>query len=360
MNSDCFIILSSGVALGVYIPPLIINKQLRTKGINTEFYVIETLIQEEKIDNILKNKFVFHRNFKIALIGQKLSEKSDYGLDKGKIQQLYYLWDEKLIKRFLVFSGFWVPLVENYLATRNHIDYAVDFCHLDSSISTSWKNHGLSKINYRDIWFFNICNSKINYYIEISDKRPIEFNDRDKRFVIHGGGWGMGTYKEKIQELKNHKIKLDIINYEISDINENNSEDIRNFLIDPKWKTWEKCNLEYIFPPFCQITDNKYNKFDCSNKYPAIYDLIRNSIGIISKPGGATLIDSFSSATPIIFLEPFGDYERRNAILWKKLGFGIDYFQWILMDCSTDILWQMHKNLTRMLAKTQNIIDLYV
>jgi hypothetical protein len=359
MSTGKILILSSGVALGVYVPPLIINNQLRSRGINTDFYVIENLIQNSKISNILKNKIAFHRNFKLALIGQKYSKMSNYGLDDEKVSLLFLNWDKFEIVKILVFSGFWLPVVEKYLETRNDKDQIVDFCHLDSSVSTSWSGYQSFKIPYRDIWYFNLKQTKVNYYLKICDKMTVDFKIRDKRFVIHGGGWGMGTYKEKILELRKHRVNLDIINYEKNDFNFE-IEGSRNFLIDSNWKTWEKYNGEYIFPPFCQVMDNKANKFIYSNEFPSIYTLISEGIGIISKPGGATLIDSFSSATPIIFLEPFGEYEKANAKLWIELGFGIEYSKWIYMNCSTDIFLEMHENIKKIQSYTENFINLYV
>ncbi len=263
------------------------------------------------------------------------------------------------ISRFLVFSGFWSAIIDDYIKSRANRDFQVDLCHLDSSVSTSWKNCGLNETNHRQIWFFNLHENRVYYHVRISDKPAIKFKNRQKRFVIHGGGWGMGTYREKIRDLTDLQIKLDIINYETDDINDRIG-DHRYYMIDPDWKTWERFNAKYIFPPFTQIPDNNQVEFDYNAKYPAVYALIRNSYGIISKPGGATLLDSLSSATPIIFLEPFGDYEKDNATLWKKLGFGIDYNQWISMKCSTEVLLRMHENIQKILSKTQNILDLYI
>ena len=360
MKTSSILFLSSGVALGVYVPPLIMSNQLRAKGINTEFFVIENLIHENKLGNILMNKYAFHRSFKTALVGQKLSEKSDYGIDNQKVQLLYDQWDKIRIKKFLVFSGFWASIIDYYLETRKLNSDLVDLCHLDAAVSSSWKNHDSIMRKYRNVWFFNLQKTTVNYQIKVTDTPLVDFKDRSRRFVIHGGGWGMGTYREKMQELNDLKIRLDIINYEPHDLN-NRANDNRNFMIDPEWKTWEKkSNGEYAFPPFAQINDNLPIRFDYNAKYPGVYDLIRNSYGIISKPGGATLMDSFSSATPIIFLEPFGDYEEANAMLWKRSGFGVDYNHWISMGCSTDLLWQMHNKLKKAILNTKNIMSLYV
>jgi len=360
MNKGTLVILSSGVALGAYIPPLIIHNQLKEKGVDTQFYVIENLIRKDKQDNILKNKFAFHRDFNVALVGQKLSQKSDYGIDQELVETLFSQWRKVKIVNFLIFSGFWLPIIEKYIERYNISDYKVDLCHLDSSISSSWKYKELNKSNFRHLWFYKLSDKKVNFCLKISESPPTKFKDRNNQFVIHGGGWGMGTYKEKINELKKHKIKLDIINYEINDVECEKTNGYRYFMIDPKWRTWDKYKSRYIFPPFGQLDNNNNINYSCNASHPGVYDLIKDNYGIISKPGGATLLDSFASGTPVIFLEPFGDYERDNATLWKNLGFGIDYEEWVSLGCATDILYQMHFNIIKMSSKVQNFINLYV
>lgn len=357
MKSNINIILSSGVALGAYVPPLLVYNHLKALGYNAEFFVIENLIDDKKKNNIIKNKFAFHRNFKIALTGQKLSERSDYGINSEKVQLLYKEWDKLNAKKFSVFSGFWTRIVEDYILSREVVDYQVYLCHLDADISTSWKNYTLTKIKMKNIWMFNLQRKEVAYYIKVTSDLPKAFKKRSKRFVIHGGGWGMGTYVNKVPELKKYNIDLDIINYEPDDIKDKVRRN-RYFMIDPEWRTWEKYNSHYIFPPFKELYDPNAS-YDFSAKYPSVYDLIRNSYGIISKPGGATLIDSFSSSTPIIFLEPYGEYERSNAELWKSLGFGLDFKTWLLMNCQTEVLGEMHNNLKKALSKSENFISIY-
>jgi hypothetical protein len=357
-NSDGILILTCGVALGTYIPSLILCKQLKKRDKNSELFVIESLLSDNKQQNILKTKFAFHRDFQVALMGQRITGISDYSIDETKRQSIYEQWDNVSIVKILIFSGFWLPVVENYINTRKRKNISVDFCHLDSTLSTSWKKNKFNKINHREIWFYNLNDNKVYYNLNISLTPPIDFKLRHNRYVIHGGGWGVGTYKEKIKELSNNNINLDIICYEPKEI-ENSNINNRSFLIDPNWKIWEKVNSEYIFPPFKQVFNDKYSEFNYDIEYPAVYNLIQHSCGIISKPGGATLIDSLSSGTPVVFLEPYGEYERANAELWKKLGFGIDYDTWISLGCSSEILFQMHCNIIKSLTTTQNIIDLY-
>jgi UDP-N-acetylglucosamine:LPS N-acetylglucosamine transferase len=68
---------------------------------------------------------------------------------------------------------------------------------------------------------------------------------------------------------------------------------------------------------------------------------------MLCKTGGGTLIDSLWSATPIVALEPFGEHEQINALLWERLGFGMGYDAWRSSGFSLDLLEKAHLNLLR-------------
>jgi UDP-N-acetylglucosamine:LPS N-acetylglucosamine transferase len=90
-----------------------------------------------------------------------------------------------------------------------------------------------------------------------------------------------------------------------------------------------------------------------ANFHP-FYDVIRRSKAIVSKPGGCTLIDSLSSATPVVFLEPYGSAERSNGKIWEHLGFGISYTAWRETGYDASVLEQLHSNI---LSRTRASID---
>ena len=60
-----------------------------------------------------------------------------------------------------------------------------------------------------------------------------------------------------------------------------------------------------------------------------------------------TLVDSLASATPLVYLEPFGRHEEKNAELWMHLGFGISYSDWKAVDYSMETLEGLHRNLLK-------------
>ncbi|MFV9644350.1 MAG: hypothetical protein ACNYWU_00870 [Desulfobacterales bacterium] len=369
MKKETISILCSGVALGVYVPALIVNNQLQREGLITDITVLENLIFEEKRNNIPNVKTAFHRSFAVALTGQKLAKDISPSLDPTLVAELIEVWKKEERKKFIVFSGFWIPVLEAYVRESGFKKMFIHLCHIDADVATSFKPYQADLSCFQHIKFFNWNDRKIFYCLHIGDQQPVAYHTRQNRFVIHGGGWGMGTYKDKLSLLDKKKVPLDVIAYERRDI-ENRIQRNRYFMIDPKWNPWEKdSHANYHFPPFGQVRNEVISspflksdgniEFSYNQEFPEVYRLICQAKAIISKPGGATILDSLASATPIVLLEPFGEYEKKNALLWQYFGFGISYQAWIDSNCSIEILEQLHQNLLNAKMNVQNYVEWY-
>ncbi|MEH1791000.1 MAG: hypothetical protein V7L23_36935 [Nostoc sp.] len=360
MSQENVTLLCSGASLGAYIPALIASHQLSDRGIASDVVVLENILLENKRNNVSETKFAFHRNFSLALMAQKLAKDITPSIDPDLTSHLLATWKHQERKRFMIFSGFWLPIANRYLQETDSEDIAIDLCHMDASVSTSWKMYDTTHPAFRHVWFFNWEDKRLSYIFCVSDDEPVSYNQRSNRFLIHGGGWGVGTYKSKVPKLVHQGIKLDIIAYEQQDI-ENKTEHSRYFLIDPTWKPWEKnAQGHHQFPPFGEVKDDGNITFQNSQPYPEVYNLIRQSSGIISKPGGGTLLDSLSAATPLVWLAPYGDYEKNNGLLWEYLGFGISYEKWADSGYSLDILERLHLNLKQARASLPRYLTNYV
>jgi hypothetical protein len=353
-------ILCSGVTLGIYVPALVVNNQLQERGFTTEIVVLEELFFSEKQKKIPDTKLAFHRNFAFALMGQRFTKGIHDNIDILKLQEMLDTWRNENRKRFLVFSGFWLPLVDQYLEQINFNDIMIDLCHMDATIAVSWRTCTIDKSCYRHIWLFNWDRKEISYFIDISNKKPLSFNERKNRIIIHGGGWGIGTYKDIIPKLAEQDIKLDVIAYEKDDLL-NRVDSNKYFLIDPNWNAWER-NVHgfYLFPPLGEVKDEIEIEYNNNKQFSEVYHIISRNKAIISKPGGATLIDSLSSATPIIFLDPFGKYETANSSLWEYFGFGISFDKWMESGFSFDLLKKMHMNLLNLRLKLENYLEIII
>ena len=61
MKPETVTILCSGASLGAYVPALIASRQLRDRSIHTDVVVLESILLEQKRNNVLEAKFTFHR-----------------------------------------------------------------------------------------------------------------------------------------------------------------------------------------------------------------------------------------------------------------------------------------------------------
>ncbi len=350
MPSPIITILCSGVALGVYVPALLVDHQLRARGAATEVVVLEDSFTAEKQARILQNKAAFHRDFAVAKMGQRMARDVRPNLDDARVEQLYAAWLADERRLFIVFSGFWMPLLDAYRRRIAPARLWAHLLHMDAAVSASWgwaAREGLVDAydGYQQVWLFNQAAGRL-YYQLVEDPEPVvPYNERPHRYLIHGGGWGMGTYQSKIPLLEAAGLGLDIIVYDAREAAAPKAGQ-RYFMVDPAWSPWHKDALgEHEFPPMGEIVPGRRPRFRSRPTSHALLHLARWARAIISKPGGATLLDSWAAATPLVMLEPFGDYEARNAELWRAMGFGIPFEEWQKTSFSTRALEPLHRNL---------------
>jgi hypothetical protein len=336
-------ILCSGVALGVYIPALLLNYQLQQQQLQTEVVILEHLYTSASQQKLNDHKRAYHQNFSMALMAHKMTKDIQFSLDPQLVDRLLSSWEIEGRSNFIVWSGFWMPIIEKYRQQVAPKQVNVDLCRIDADISATFKSYTNFNQHDREIWLWNWREQKLGYDLPVTTEAPIPYAARSDRFVIHGGGWGIGTYTNKIAELEANNIGLDIVAYEIAESTQRNQNN-RYFMVDPSWSPWlQDPNQQPEFPPFGEV--NNSPNFKNRAEYHELFDLIRQSKAIISKPGGGTLIDSLASATPIILLEPYGYAEQSNADIWEYLGYGIAYDKWQQLNYDRDILEQLHQNI---------------
>ncbi len=354
-------VLGGGPGLGFYVPALVLQKQLTKCGYCTYFHVYESLLSCDKIERLNSTIASFHRNFKAALIAQKIARTINESLDKNKLELLFDEWAKKSCLFFVCFSGHWIPILEMYRSYKRCVDFTVVLCHIDSVNSVSWSLYNTSQSFFNPIWFNDWESRRINYYLNIDRSGVVPFRDRATRFVIHGGGWGIGTYAEEVKLLENLDVDLDILLYGLDDTVRFPSTRGGDafYLLDPTWKYWMQYENGHSFPPIAKYGRGEDFNFQNNDDYPKLYNVLKNCKAIVSKPGAGTLLDSISSATPIIILKPFGEYEERNGDLWRDLGFGIWLEDWKNTRCKMDILEELHYNIEQCRAKTPDFLSIF-
>jgi hypothetical protein len=250
--------------------------------------------------------------------------------------------------------------MEEYLGQTDIAGVSADLCHLDSAVSTSWRLYKTNTTSFREVWFCNWEKKQVLFRLDVAGEEPVAYSERANRFFVHGGGWGIGDFEERIPQLSERGLNLDVIVNGPSDIATRRSN-ARYFMMDPEWNAWETDeNGLHQFPPFCEVPENHHLDFKNNDRFPDAYRIIKYSNAIISKPGAGTLIDSVSSATPIVLLEPYGDYERKNGFLWDYLGFGIPFEKWVNTGCSMEILETLHVNLLAARSQVQDYVEEYI
>jgi hypothetical protein len=321
-------ILTSGVALGVHVPGLLLADRLREKDIPVGVSVLERLLPAQKLATTATMKFAFHRDFRVALAGQKMAGSPADSVAPAAVEALFADWRSRGVDRVVVFSGFWLPVLAGY-------DCAIDVCHVDSVASPSFAKT-VTDLDIRHVWLADADAGTIPCSIPVSDESPVPWADREPRVFLHGGGWGMGTYRDRIGELLEHGLQLDVIAYEGRDVT---ADGVRYFMVDPAWHPW----LDNGYPPFGEVGAG----FARSVGHHGSFDLTRSAVATVSKPGGGTLLDSLWSATPAVLLEPFGAHEQRNADLWCSLGFGIPFDTWRASGFDPELLRPLHEALLK-------------
>ncbi|OAB42264.1 hypothetical protein [Paenibacillus glacialis] len=353
-------LLSAGNSLGVYIPAKLLQLQLQGQGVPAEICMLEHLYNQQTLEKIPRYRKAFHDSFAVAKMGYKLAKDSRDSLDEHNVSLLLQEWKQGGKRRFLALTGFWIPILERYREMMDSVELDIRLIRLDASDTPSFAVYGEACDRFNNVWLYPTGENRIVHTISVSEEEPIPFQEREKRYLIHGGGWGIGTYKDKITELTESGIALNIIAYYNEDMKpeSHKSASHRYFMLDPSWSPWQRNAVnEFDFPPFAEVSQGEECIFESGGNYPKVFEVMRHSLGIISKPGGATLLDSLASATPLIFLEPFGDHERSNAQLWESLGLGISYDAWKEQDYAVNLLEDIHRNLLNAKHKTCNLMS---
>jgi hypothetical protein len=328
-------ILTSGVALGVHVPGLLLADRLRERGARARVTVLERLLPADKLATTKAMKVAFHRDFRVALVGQRVATNPFDAVRGEQVEALLADWAERDVRRFVVFSGYWLSIVDEYAARRGEVE--VHVCHVDSTTSPSFRDAGDLAVDVRRVWLADADREALPATIPVSHEPPAPWAARERALLVHGGGWGMGTYRERIGELVDAGFVLDLVAHEAADAAVEDHR-VRYHLIDPEWHPW----LDDGYPPLGRLRPGLPTAYERGVGHHGSFDVMRTSMASVSKPGGGTLLDSLWSATPLVFLEPFGAHEQRNSELWQRLGFGITLDAWREREYSVDVLAELH------------------
>jgi hypothetical protein len=347
-------ILGSGIALGTYIPCLLLRDLLYKQNIITDIEIIENLYDEIILNKLITNKYQYHKNARIAIKAHQLPHSTIDNVNRERKEILLQKWYAEKRRRFIIISGFWSKAVEEYIKLHDDLDCHVDCIHMDSVISSSWSVYKETTGLFNHIWPFSYSSVNINNKFNILNTDISHYGSRKNQFVVHGGGWGMGNSDKISDELRiNNIIQCRIFYYKDEILP--SSATLESYYLDESWYPWRKNNGEYTYPRLFYVDEAHSLISYASNLDHKILYIILDSKAIISKPGGATLLDSLETETPIIFLNPVGAYEKSNALLWVQLGFGYYYDTWKESNFSSHLLLSAH---LRLKEKRNNLVNI--
>ncbi|WP_159881528.1 hypothetical protein [Paenibacillus puerhi] len=342
--SETISLLCSGNSLGVYVPAIQLDYQLQQKGVTTEIHILESVYPGDVLARVPAIKQAFHKHFALAKKSAQLVRDIKDTLDPAKVSELLNQWRQEKRTRFIVFTGFWIPILEQYRKIMDPVKLDVDLLRMDAGDSASYQVYGERCDAFRNVWFFSAEENQVLREFPITTLLPVPFSLRDKGVVLHGGGWGIGTYREAKKKLLDAGNRLHVLAYDLEEFVPH--DQVQYYMNDPHWNPWSLNEQgKHSFPALALLKAGMEPKFRNQDCHPLLFDVIRNSKAIVSKPGGYSLFESFAAATPFVFLEPFARHEAVNAEFWINQGFGIWFEDWEQQHFSNRCLEELHKNL---------------
>jgi hypothetical protein len=346
-------ILISGVSLGVYVPGLLVRERLRALGVAARVVVYESFIAPERQARIDAAKRAYHERLAFALAGQRLARQLSPEPHEELLGPLFARWERSPPSALVALSGYWVPVVARWAGGSPERAAAVDLLHMDSTLAPSWRTFGSAGL--RDVWLFSAEERRVRFRLPVSGG-DVPFGERGPRVVVHGGGWGIGHYEVVVPDLVAHGYEVDLAAYFPEDLRP--AAGVRHLFLDPAWKPWLPGeDGEPGFPPSREVAAAWNGESAPARDRHPLYDRIASAAAVVSKPGGATLVDSFAAATPIVFLPPYGDHEQQNAELWEELGFGLSFEAWRDTGFARGPLEALHRNLREARRHTPSYPD---
>ncbi len=342
-------ILCSALGLGTYVPALLIREELAAAGRASRVFVFESFLQDKQREAIVKARRAYQRNAAFIRIGQKLIPKvhRDALPDPSSILEAM---ETAGISRFVVLNGFWLPVLARIAQVRS---LATDLLHIDATSSPSWEagRSAADGLDASHVWLGRLESGQVEHLIGVKcPQHPLAA--RQNAILAHGGGWSLGTYPDAARRIAMSGLPVHIVLTARS----RNSQPwaARVFRLDPRWEAWSVSDQPPSFPPLLGLSAGIDGV--TGHAYHDLLGLLCRVKGVISKPGGATMVDCIASGTPLIYVEPQGDHEASNALLWTSLGLAVSFEEWARAAFSEDVLHEVHLNLCRVREETPSYV----
>ena len=179
-------VLTSSVGLGAYVTALLHQALLRDAGYRVDVEVVEGWFTDDHIERHLMHQKAFHRDFRLALAGRRMARSIEGRLDDERISRLLAAWRGDGRARFLVWSGYWLPVLERYAASVPDAHIELDLCFADAIEGDSFRvNHEPAGVVRREFWLFNWRRRALGRRLPVPAGAPLRFAERARRLVAH-------------------------------------------------------------------------------------------------------------------------------------------------------------------------------
>ncbi|MFI1418651.1 hypothetical protein ACH4VX_11735 [Streptomyces sp. NPDC020731] len=314
------IALTSGVALGTYIPGLLLDRALSARELPSRVYVLEKYFPDEARKRIQIAKGRYSRDYRLAKAAHALATDHTELITPETLAALFDEWDAAEVGSVTVLSGFWTEIVAAYVDRRP--DVLVDVCHVDAVPSPSHR-HAAELTGSTHTWLLDARTNTLNETIPVTRAGArLPWESRSIGFLAHGGGWGMGTHAAAASRLVAEGQSVSLI---LPEPWSDPPAGLSTYHQDPSWET----SPGTAFPRLVAGPDTVAPSFGSREHWADTFELTRRSRAVVSKPGAGTLIDSLNAATPVLFTEALGGWELANERVWCALGFGMRLSEWL-------------------------------
>jgi hypothetical protein len=332
------VLLCASVGFGTYTPAVQLYRYLCAQGQLVSIEVLECLFSAEKLSQMKATRLRFQNDFRFALAARKslnLHSPAD-SVDLEKRSALLNRWKQAGETRFILFSGFWLPLLKEY-QERTDARIAADCVQMEVVLSPSWQAH-LKDYPFpmRLVWFYSSSQGVVQTLLPVS-ATPAR---RERGLVLHGGGWQLGDFDSSVPVLADAGYSLLVGRSQGQPCLPYSN--VQYFRVQSPWETWTARLGDY--PPLELFGDGAFPPPEDAGAHWLLQQIMSSS-GIVSKPGGATLLDSLAAGTPLIFTSPYGETEAQNAHLWCSLGLGMTLVDWERSDYREELLVQAQERL---------------
>lgn len=178
------------------------------------------------------------------------------------------------------------------------------------------------------------------------------YDQRDFAFATHGGGWAMGNFRDVLDQLPGPAAIL--LPRERAMAEKAALLPRASLFFDIE--TGAEAGTD--FARLAEVTETGYRILPPMQHHGAL-EVIARSRALVSKPGGATVVDSYLAQTPVLYLDPISIYEQGNADFIEATGIGMRLSDFLAKGADPALLEACARNLAKLVEGVPTLESLF-